>query len=161
MVTIRDFQQGDEKYLRKIFFNTIRNININDYSPQQVTAWAPEQYDEQAWCQRITAMAPFVATIDNQVVGYSDLQPDGYIDHFFCHANYQGKGIGRSLMQHILDRANRNKLPRLYSHVSITARPFFEHMGYTVVKSQKVTIRGVVLTNHVMEKILSININHS
>ncbi len=41
MLTIRNFQKGDEKCLREILFNTIHNVNINDYSKEQVKAWAP------------------------------------------------------------------------------------------------------------------------
>lgn len=38
------------------------------------------------------------------------------------------------------------------THVSITARPFFEKRGYIVVKEQQVERRGVWLTNFVMRK---------
>ena len=43
-------------------------------------------------------------------------------------------------------------ISRLYSEVSITARPFYERMGFKVVKEQQVEMRGQVLTNFVMEK---------
>ncbi|MGL5364343.1 MAG: GNAT family N-acetyltransferase, partial [Plesiomonas shigelloides] len=39
-----------------------------------------------------------------------------------------------------------------YSHVSITAKPFFERFGFRVVKKQQVAINGQVLTNFLMEK---------
>ena len=40
----------------------------------------------------------------------------------------------------------------IVTHVSITARPFFEKRGYRVVKEQQVERRGIRLTNFVMEK---------
>ena len=58
-------------------------------------------------------------------------------------------------MQTLLDAANKKRLERLYSHVSITAKPFFEHFGFKVVNPQQVEIRGEILTNYVMEKIIS------
>ncbi|MBU2972099.1 GNAT family N-acetyltransferase [Pseudoalteromonas sp. C2R02] len=155
MISIRAYKIGDERYLREIFFNTIRQININDYTQKQVIAWAPESYDEAQWQSRIQVTSPFIALIDDKIVGYSDVQNDGYIDHFFCHSDYQGKGIGKTLMQTLLDAANKKRLERLYSHVSITAKPFFEHFGFKVVNPQQVEIRGEILTNYVMEKIIS------
>ena len=85
MITIRTFQPGDETDLRAIFFHTIRNINTSDYSQAQVTAWAPKEYDKSAWVKKIVTIKPFVAIVNNQIVGYADIQEDGYIDHFFCH----------------------------------------------------------------------------
>ena len=64
-----------------------------------------------------------------------------------------GKGIGKALMQQLLNKANQANIKRLYSHVNITAKPFFQHYGFQVVKAQQVNIRGQVLTNYVMEKL--------
>lgn len=157
MFAIRNFQKGDETQLREIFFNTIRNVNIKDYSEQQVKAWAPEDYDILEWCNRMTKMNPFIAVLDEQIVGYADIQNDGYIDHFYCHWKFQGKGVGKTLMQSIFRFGQQNEISRLYSQVSITANPFFEHFGFKVVKEQQVEIRGHVLNNYIMEKI-SVNL---
>ena len=152
MIKIRKYQVGEETQLRTLFFDTIRNINIKDYSKAQVQAWAPDNYDETVWKGRIKAINPFVALIDNQIVGYADIQKDGYIDHFFCHSNYQGKGVGAALMKNIFEVGLAQKVARFYSHVSITAKPFFEHFGFKILKEQKVEIRDQILINYVMEK---------
>ncbi|WP_461535319.1 GNAT family N-acetyltransferase [Spongorhabdus nitratireducens] len=108
MLTIRKYKQSEASELWNIFFNTIRRINSRDYTEAQVRAWAPDTFDETAWQQRMAAIDPFVALTDNKIAGYADIQPDGYIDHFFCHADYQGRGIGSALMQHILATAEVN-----------------------------------------------------
>ncbi|WOH36380.1 GNAT family N-acetyltransferase [Thalassotalea fonticola] len=152
MVTIRKYQSGDELALREIFFNTIRNVNIKDYSEAQVKAWAPDDYSLNEWSKRISSINPFVACINDEVVGYADIQDDGYVDHFFCHWQHQGKGIGKALMKSLKREGERKGIKRFYSHVSITARPFFEHFGFRVVKEQQVNTRDQTLTNFVMEK---------
>ncbi len=151
MPTVRKYKKGDEKAIWQIKHDTIRKVNINDYSEQQVQAWAPDIYDEERWTKRINEMNPFVAEIDGIIVGYANIQSDGYVDHFFCHFEYQGQGVGKSLMQSILDKAQAEGINRLYSHGSITAKPFFEHFGFIAVKKQNVQIRGQILTNFVME----------
>ncbi|KGJ87530.1 GNAT family N-acetyltransferase [Colwellia psychrerythraea] len=154
MLTIRKFQSGDESALRDIFFNTIRNVNIKDYSEVQVQAWAPDDYDQSDWHERISSINPLVAVLDSEIVGYADIQDDGYIDHFFCHWNHQGKGIGKALIQELFAVGQKKGMNRLYSHASITAKPFFEHFGFKKVKKQQVKIRGQVLTNYIMEKVV-------
>lgn len=152
MLTIREFRHGDEATLRDIFFNTVRNVNSKHYSDAQVKAWAPDDYDQDEWLERISAINPFIATLNSEVVGYADIQNDGYIDHFFCHFKHQGKGIGKALMQALITAGHEKGISRYYSHASITAKPFFEYFGFVEVKKQQVMIRGQELTNYVMEK---------
>ncbi|WP_415836083.1 GNAT family N-acetyltransferase [Rheinheimera salexigens] len=144
--------ETDAAALWRIFFNTIRNINCRDYSQAQIEAWAPESYDFTAWQQRMQGLSPFVAEMDGVIVGYTDLQPDGLIDHFFCHHQYQGQGVARALMEHVFKQGQTRGVRRYYSEVSITAKPFYQHMGFTVAKEQLIDIRGQQLKNFVMEK---------
>ena len=154
MVRIRNYQTSDDKALWEIFFHTVRNVNVRDYSQQQVEAWAPSSFDFALWQKRMNGLQPFVAELDDCVVGYTDLQPNGLIDHFFCHHEYQGKGVARALMEHVFEVGRARGLSRYFSEVSITARPFYEHLGFAVVNEQQVEMRGVKLTNYVMEKVV-------
>ncbi|WP_432453699.1 MULTISPECIES: GNAT family N-acetyltransferase [unclassified Agarivorans] len=153
MIIIRNYQKTDASETWKLKYHTIRNININDYSLEQVTAWAPDNLDMIVWQKRVDDMNPFVAELNGKIVGFADLQQDGYIDHFFCHAEYQGIGVGRLLMERLFAKGRSEGIKRYYSQVSKTARPFYEHFGFCVVKKQKVDINGQLLTNFVMEKI--------
>lgn len=152
MIVIRDFREQDAPILWALFYNTVRNVNRRDYNKQQVKAWAPDEFDSEIWLQKMTDIQPFVAELDGVIVGYSDVQSSGLVDHFFCHHAYQGQGVGRALMAHVFKQAKEKGLTRLYSEVSITARPFFEHMGFSVLKEQQVEVRGAILTNYVMER---------
>ncbi|MEZ9625460.1 GNAT family N-acetyltransferase [Aliivibrio fischeri] len=152
MIIIKTYQEENASALWDLFFNTVRKVNRKDYSNEQVTAWAPESFDTDVWKNKMQSLNPFIAEIDGVIVGYSDLQDDGLIDHFFCHYQHQGKGVGSTLMTHILQLAKERKLPRVYSHVSITAKPFYERFGFTVVKTQRIDVRGEQLINYVMER---------
>ncbi len=153
MITIRNYERKDAHVTWELKFQTIRNINIRDYSSEQVTAWAPANFDMDVWLKRVDDMKPFIAELNDQVVGFADLQQDGYIDHFFCHADYQGIGVGRALMEHIFSTGRSNGVSRYYSSVSLTARPFYERYGFRVVKEQQMEVNRLLLTNFVMEKV--------
>lgn len=152
MLTIRDYIESDAEALWKLFFNTIRNINSRDYTQAQIEAWAPNSLDSELWQKRMDGLSPFVAEIDSLIVGYTDLQSDGLIDHFFCNHKYQRQGVGRALMNHVLEVGKSRELRRFYSEVSITARPFYENFGFTVAKEKALEMRGQKLRNFVMEK---------
>jgi len=148
-VKLRRFQTADAAILRELLTETVRQVNKRDYTPAQIAAWAPDDYDRQAWLERLQRNQPFVAEIDGSIVGFADVQTDGYIDHFFCSASSQGQGVGRALMNKLL----AHNYPRFYANVSITARPFFEHFGFRLVREQQVIVRGEKLTNYLMEKL--------
>lgn len=152
MIKIRKFQAADTDTLRTLFVDTVHQVNRGDYNANQIAAWAPQSYDSAVWLARLSAINPFIAEIDEVIVGYADIQADGYIDHFFCHAQYQRQGVGKALMQILFATAKQQGNSRLYAHVSITAKPFFSAFGFIEVKAQQVEIRGQLLTNFVMEK---------
>ncbi|MGL4475241.1 MAG: GNAT family N-acetyltransferase [Shewanella sp.] len=136
-----------------LFYHAVRKINIRDYSQAQVAAWASNEFSAEIWQQKMNALSPFVAEIAGVIVGYADLQDNGLIDHFFCHHEHQSKGVGRCLMEHLLRVGELQGTARFHSEVSITARPFYEKFGFTLVKQQTVAIRGQTLDNFLMEKV--------
>lgn len=152
MITIRSYQPEDAQILWQLFFNTVRQINVRDYTQAQVEAWAEDKSDLTDWIEKMKNNQPFVAKINQHIVGYSDLQSDGYINHFFCHHQYQGRGVGKALMAHIHQQAKQQNLTRLHADVSITAKPFFEHAGFIIKEKQSVSLRGQLFTNYRMEK---------
>jgi len=154
-LTIRAFQQGEEAVLRQLFFDSIRRVASTYYSDAQVRVWASEQYDREQWLQRIRSINPFVAELAGTVVGYADMQLDGYIDHFYCHFQYQRMGIGAALMAHLHRVGEQRQLPRYYSYVSLSAKVFFERYGFAVVREQQVPQGDQLLTNFLMEKCFS------
>ena len=68
------------------------------------------------------------------------------------HQNRQRKGAGRLLLQGVEEAARAAGMPGLSAHVSLTARPLFEAMGFTALAERRVPLRGQVLTNFRMER---------
>lgn len=152
MLTLRSFKNADAPRLWQLKYCTIRTVNIRDYSDAQVKAWAPDVQVPKEWSERAKTMNPLVVELDGKVVGYADVQSDGYIDHFFCDSAHQGRGIGKMLMLGLFEAGKNKGVTRFYSHVSVTAKSFFAHFGFEVVKQQQVEIRGQMLSNYIMEK---------
>ncbi|MBS0426093.1 MAG: GNAT family N-acetyltransferase [Proteobacteria bacterium] len=151
---IRRFRWGDEAALFGVYFSAIHDIASRDYTPEQVQAWAPADLDTELWRDRMRGIRPFVAEIDDRVVGYADVQPSGHIDHFFVSGAHQRRGIGAALMARIHEEARSLGLSELTSDVSETAEPFFAHYRFEVVERRFPVLRGVTLENALMRKVL-------
>ena len=152
--SVRKFKAGEEGTLWQLFHDTIHHVNCRDYDIVQLQAWAPDDIEMSDWVEKVQRINPWVCLSGDKIVGYTDLQPDGLIDHFFVHHGWQRKGVGRKLFETIDKTAEDLGLEKLYAHVSITARPFFESRGFEVVQQQEVAIGEVVLTNVRMQKLL-------
>ncbi len=149
---IRRYKENEITDLWNLYFSTIHNVNMVDYTKEQINAWAPKDLDESIWQQKIINVNPYVAIIESKIVGYGDVQNDGLIDHFFCHHKFQRKGIGSKLYSWLERNAIERNLSRVYSEVSITARPFFLSKGFKVIEEQTLSLRGQNLINYKMSK---------
>lgn len=155
MVTLRPYRRDDAPTLLALFRDTIRRINCRDYSPAQVAAWASDDIDAAAWYGRFNGRFVPVAEEAGRPVGFAELEPNGHIDRVYVSADHQRRGIGSQLLTAVVVEARRLGFARLFTEVSITARPFFEAQGFTVLAPQVVTCRGAEFVNYRMERLLA------
>ena len=149
---IRRFAPGDEPALLAVFYSAVHQTAARDYSPAQLAAWAPDYIDGARWAEHMRALRPFVAEQGGQIVGYADVQPNGYIDHFFVCGRHARQGIGARLLQRIHAQAQTLGLTELTADVSLTAQPFFAHHGFELVERREVVRDGVTIPNALMRK---------
>lgn len=156
MIKLRLYESSDCKELSELFYNTVHTINRKDYTPEQLDAWADGHVDLAAWDASFLAHHTVVAEEDGRLVGFGDMDQNGYLDRLYVHKDYQGRGIAKALCDCLENRGREvQKAGGCFTtHASITARPFFERRGYQTVKEQQVERRGQKLTNYVMEKLL-------
>lgn len=109
------------------------------------------------WCERMRGIKPFVAEVEGVIAAYADVQPSGYIDHFFVSGSHARRGLGLALMTRIHEQAARWDLAELTSDVSRTAQPFFAHFGFEIVEERRPVMRGVAVPNARMRKELGGN----
>jgi len=147
---VRKYRKGEEEELWKLFYSTVHNINIRDYDKHQIAAWTPDDLDINIVIQKFREIDPFVVIREEKIIAYADIQADGYIDHFYCHHESQRQGVGSALFATLENEARENGISEMYSNVSITARPFFEAMGFSVEQEQVIQIQNQKLKNYRM-----------
>lgn len=145
----------DAAAIGAIFHETIHAVNARDYEPAQLRAWSPGPPDPSRWAGRQQTHAVFVAEEEGQLAGFAEVEPDGHVDCFYNHRDFQRRGVGRLLQEALEAHAREQGIDRLDIEASTTARPFFAAMGFTLLAEQQVEIRGQRLTNFRMEKRLS------
>lgn len=152
---IRRFSNGDETALFRVFLSSVHTIASHYYTHEQIDAWAPLDIDPEQWANYMKELRPFVVEVDGEIAGYADIQPNGYIDHFFVSGSYPRQGVGTLLMNTIHDEARQLGIAELTSNVSKAAEEFFLRHGFHVVELGFPVRRGVTLQNALMRKYLA------
>ncbi len=150
---IRRYKSKDIENLARLFYNTVHTVNIRDYSLEQVNVWASGNVDTKKWDDNYTETYTIVAEIDNDIVGFGNIDIDGYLDMLYVHKDYQNQGIATEIVNNLEAYAKENRVEAITTFASITALPFFEKRGYKKVKENTVKIDGVRMINYYMEKL--------
>lgn len=152
---VRSFQASDLQDVLQLFYDTIQTVNCRDYTAEQIEVWSSGALQNpDRWLDRLQTSMTYVAEINGQLVGFTNLEQDGHIDLFYCHSHYQGQGVGSTLLRQIEATAHTQDIKRLFTEASITAKPFFQRRGFRVVREQQVERNAVQFRNFVMEKVL-------
>ncbi|QDV44513.1 putative N-acetyltransferase YafP [Stieleria neptunia] len=150
---LRPFRPEDAGACLSLFRDCVHRINARDYTQQQLDAWAPATIDQEAWRARFDDRFAYVVVEGDRVVGFTDMTRGGHLDRLFVSADHQGRGIARRLVETLLDDAAANGIDEITTDASLTAKPFFERMGFNVMREQSVECRGVHLTNYPMRRV--------
>ncbi len=96
-----------------------------------------------------------VVEVNDTVVGFTDLLPDGLVDMLFVHSRAGGRGIARALLTAIKLEARTRGITELRTFASRSAQPTFKRFGFTLVAHRPdKTVRGVVVPNAEMRCLL-------
>jgi putative acetyltransferase len=155
IIIIKIAQESDIPNITKLFYETIQTINIKDYTQEEVDDWSSWHSDTDKWKQKINEQFFLIAQLNNQLVGFSSLTKDGYLDFMFVHKDHQRKGIAKKLYTKIEEKAFEQKNHIISSEVSITAKNFFESVGFEIEKPQKKRSKNKELSNFKMKKIIT------
>lgn len=150
---IREYEPNDAQIIAQLFADTIREVNAKHYSQKQLDAWASPDKDASFFHNKLSTSRSFVAVDGSEIVGFADLVPERRLLFFFyVHKGYQRKGIGKALLEQIEKTAREQGLEEIYTDASITAKPFFEAMGFVPLEKQNVVHSGLQFVNYKMRK---------
>ena len=149
---IRRATVNDVDDITSLFRETVLSINIRDYDAEQVRIWAGSADKKENWLTKINEQYFIIALSINKIIGFASLAIDGYLDFMYAHKDYQGRGVASLLYQHLEMHGAESGLIKIYSDVSITAKPFFEKKKFAVIEEQRKLLEGVGFVNYRMEK---------
>lgn len=153
--TVRPLEEKDAPEMQELFQSTVLNVNLRDYTQEEVADWASCGNSLAHWVKLLNEHR-FTGVFNDKgsLVGFSSMNSTGYLHSMFVHKDWQGRGIATRLLAEVEGIARTYGVTVITTEVSLTARSFFEKKGYKVIKEQKCQANRLRLTNFVMKKFL-------
>ena len=150
---IRKFRITDAVELARMHRETIKAINIKNYTKEQIKVWATasaKRWRENAKAKNSTIL---VALDKNKLIGFIQLK-DSEVKALYVHKDYLERGIGKVLLKKLEETSYKKDIKKLKCSSTITAKNFYKKHGYRIIKKTKYQIGNQKLTTYEMEKIL-------
>ena len=134
--SVRRFRNSDANEVSALIIKTLRTTNSKDYSAEyienDVKMFSPEGVIERAGWTHFYVVCDGETIVGCGAIGpYWGKADESSLFNIFVLPEYQGKGVGRKIIETLESddyflRAKRIEIP-----ASITAYPFYKKMGYT------------------------------
>jgi len=132
---VRRFNESDAVEVSALIIKTLRETNINDYSTEYIenciNAFSPKGIIERAGWTHF-----YIALDEDVIIGCGAIGPcwgkldESSLFNIFVLPEYQGKGIGRKIIETLENDEFFLRAKRIEVPASITACEFYKKMGY-------------------------------
>ena len=132
---IRRLTEQDAQAVSELIITTIRISNVKDYPPELMEELVKTQTPEHV-LERASWTHFYVAEEAGRIVGCGAIGPywgkedESSLFTIFVHPDYQGRGIGRKIIEAIEQDEYFLRAKRIEVPASKTAVEFYRKMGY-------------------------------
>ena len=133
---VRRFQYNDAVEVSSLIIKTLRTTNAKDYSAEyienDVKAFSPEGVIERAGWTHFYVVCDKECIVGCGAIGpYWGKEDESSLFNIFVLPEYQGKGVGRKIIETLENDEYFLRAKRVEILASITACEFYKKMGYS------------------------------
>ena len=133
---VRRFQYNDAVEVSSLIIKTLRTTNAKDYSAEyienDVKAFSPEGVIERAGWTHFYVVCDKECIVGCGAIGpYWGKEDESSLFNIFVLPEYQGKGVGRKIIETLENDEYFLRAKRVEISASITACEFYKKMGYS------------------------------
>ncbi len=127
---VRDAVESDWIACHAVFIAAVAGIGDEFYSDEEKRAWI-DRFPPEELLARMGRFPHWVVEIDEVVAGFAALEVEkSYVDTMFVHPDFQGRGVGKALMERVLEAAREARLERVTLKAARNALEFYKGFGF-------------------------------
>ena len=147
MFEIRRFKNGDEDGVVNVIHRTSLEVNIRDY-PKKAMEALVDKVTPEFVLKRAIDFHMYVITNEDNIIGVGAVGPywnsltESSLFNLFILLEYEGKGLGRKLIETLEQDEYYKRADRIEVSSSISALEFYRYFGYGFKKLGNITDSG-------------------
>jgi putative acetyltransferase len=149
-IIIRRAHLSDHSRIVQLQQCSLQVLCQKDYSVEQVKVLLKDKRDYKNWKWGETV---FVAEYERTIVGFA-ARNQNWITAVYVHPEFTRKGIGSRLLNILEDDSRACGINSLFVDASITAKPFYDSLGYQMRTPVLICVRGVQVHCIEMRKVM-------
>jgi GNAT superfamily N-acetyltransferase len=157
-ISLRPANETDAWVLSEIHIAAIKALPETFYTQKELLAWRNNrnQPDNFHILKNMKVESVWVAVEGDIIMGFTSFFVDELIA-LYVHPKYQGRGIGRALVEHFFDEAGDRGINKVITTASLYAEGFYLRLGFNAIQTVPHYLRnGVFVPVTKMSKILVI-----
>ena len=150
----RSISESDYSVLKDVYVDAIESISSNDYSYQQIQAWASKGYLPALLDKYLTEGKGWVSLEQGEIVAFAIRYPSNRLALLYCRGIAKKRGHATGLLKTIEEEASREGEKHLVTEASFLSQPLLLKMGWSIVSQEKILIGGLDFKRYRMKKLL-------
>ena len=142
----------DVPRLAELYVASVRTLGPQTYTPAQVEAWAAFAADAAEFRRYVLDPVTLVLEDAGILVGFCGVDHRGHVASLYVRGEYGRRGLGSALLLAALEDARRRGVRRFHAEASDLSLPVFLRQGFTHVRTERASRRGVVFERHLVRR---------
>lgn len=151
-IVLRKAKLGDMEHLQNLAIETVRSIGPSAYSAKQVAAWVKGLENRTRFRHIFDNQFIILAEKQSELLGFGTLDDLATIDLFYVHWRFQRVGVGKKILNMIIDEAVKRNYNTVQAYVSKPAFLFFSNNQFEPIKVHTNLRYGVEIENYLMKR---------
>ena len=151
MFKIREIKESEYPDIRQLIHTTVITCYPAIYPPRVVQFFLHHHSIEEIHRRATTGVV--IGLFINQVIRATGFLSEGELGGVYVHPEFQRKGLGTAVVNHLLGIASKEKLNRIWLDATPIAKPMYDRLGFKLVKPMIMYVQEAQLQYYKMEKL--------
>jgi len=152
-MNLRQITYKDQLELRKVYFDSIKSIEKQSYSPEQIRAWSSKAWDNNNLNNSIVKGKGWLINEKETIIAFGLRYPKNRLSLLYCLGKHQRKGLGTKLLYKIEEEAKEEGLEYIYTEASLLSYRLLLKLDWEILRKEKIIINNIFFERYKMIKI--------
>lgn len=148
-VIVKRADASELQTLRSVFVLAVEESG-SVYTAGQKAAWVSVGAGIGFWEELLRLEYVAAAYELDQLCGFTSMNQRGDLSMLYVHPEFQRKGVGTRLIEHIVDHATEEGYAHLRADASVLLKPLLLKLDFELMEEYQKEIRGQVFHNAIL-----------